>query len=93
MAVPKGGRGKKAPYNTVVVRIPEDLEARVESMTEQYRKELIEGVKTNEGMTIKSLDEAKKLASQVISQKKNARISLAKLLQLLYDVGVNPKEL
>jgi hypothetical protein len=37
MDKPIGGRGKKAPYETTHVRIPVDLKAQVEKLTEDYR--------------------------------------------------------
>lgn len=33
----KGGRGKKAPYKTVVIRVPEPLQEAVEQLIETYR--------------------------------------------------------
>ncbi|MBD2482090.1 hypothetical protein [Planktothrix sp. FACHB-1365] len=34
----KGGRGKKAPYQTVVIRVPEPLKDIVEQLIEEYRQ-------------------------------------------------------
>jgi len=33
----KGGRGKKAPYNTVLVRVPEPLKELVVELSDDYR--------------------------------------------------------
>lgn len=38
MTKPLGGRGKRAPYNTVMVRVPEPIKARVEKLIEEYRE-------------------------------------------------------
>ena len=40
MVKPVGGRGHKAPYTTMVIRIPVDLQERVEVMVEKFRDEL-----------------------------------------------------
>ena len=40
MNKPIGGRGHKAPYTTMVIRIPVDLQERVEIMVEKYRDDL-----------------------------------------------------
>lgn len=37
----KGGQGKKAPYRTVVVRIPEPLKEQIDEMVMQFHKELV----------------------------------------------------
>lgn len=42
---------------------------------------------------IKSKDEALKIAKKVLSQKKSARVSLAKLLTAIYDVEIKPEDL
>jgi hypothetical protein len=43
MSKPVGGRGHTAPYKTTVVRIPVDLQDRVEAMSDKYRAELMGG--------------------------------------------------
>ena len=40
MVKPVGGRGHTAPYKTMVVRIPIDLQERVEIMVEKFRDDL-----------------------------------------------------
>jgi hypothetical protein len=44
MVKPVGGRGHTAPYKTMVVRIPVDLQERVEIMTEEFRENLAIGI-------------------------------------------------
>jgi hypothetical protein len=44
MVKPVGGRGHTAPYKTMVVRIPIDLQERVEIMTEEFRENLEMGI-------------------------------------------------
>ena len=44
MVKPVGGRGHTAPYKTVVVRIPVDLQERVEEIVEKFRDDLEVGI-------------------------------------------------
>jgi hypothetical protein len=57
MAILKGGRGKKAPYQSTHVRVPEPIKPAVEALIERFRLLVVE-----EGL---SLDNA---ASQVEAQ-------------------------
>jgi len=91
MPIPKGGRGKKAPYDTVVMRIPEELAPKVDLMVSQYREKVINGVDTHQGMTLKTVNEAMDLAKEILSKKKSARVSLRKLLQVLYNLVDEPE--
>jgi hypothetical protein len=40
MSKPVGGRGHTAPYKTTVIRIPIDLQDRVEAMSDKFRADL-----------------------------------------------------
>jgi NifU-like protein involved in Fe-S cluster formation len=51
----KGGRGKKAPYQTVHYRIPEPMKSTVQTLAEHYRQLA----------NTKSIDEANKMLEQV----------------------------
>jgi hypothetical protein len=44
MVKPVGGRGHTVPYKTMVVRIPVDLQERVEEMVEKFRDDLEMGI-------------------------------------------------
>jgi hypothetical protein len=44
MVKPVGGRGHTAPYKTMVVRIPVDLQERVEEIVEKFRENLEMGI-------------------------------------------------
>ena len=44
MVKPVGGRGHTAPYKTMVVRIPVDLQERVEEIVEKFRDDLEVGI-------------------------------------------------
>lgn len=80
MAVWKGGRGVKAPYETTHVRIPEPIKARVEALSQAYK----DGV-MNEPL---SLDEALEEAKKILSQKKSASKSVKSLLTSIYGCDV-----
>jgi hypothetical protein len=44
MVKPVGGRGHTAPYKTMVVRIPIDLQEQVEEIVEKFRDDLEMGI-------------------------------------------------
>lgn len=41
MVKPVGGRGKRAPYQTVQMRVPLPIKAHVEQLIEQYREQVL----------------------------------------------------
>ena len=41
MSKPIGGRGKKAPYETIPVRVPVPIKAEVETLIERYRDSVL----------------------------------------------------
>ena len=108
MNKPVGGRGNKASYKTTHVRVPVDIKGRVEELVEQYRLSLTSGEldestnsltgldDTNEQSPEKmltSLDEALKLAKEILAQKKSAKQSIVKLLTGIYKQEVKPEDL
>ena len=50
MTVPKGGRGKKAPYETQQMRVPTPIKDQVTSLIAQFRSEILDGSKTFENL-------------------------------------------
>ena len=38
---PSGGRGKKAPYETVVIRVPTPLVSEVQKIVDDYRNKVL----------------------------------------------------
>lgn len=76
----KGGRGVKAPYESVVVRIPKPIESDVIELVNHYRAGNYKPVTSylDKGKTIE-------LAKSILSHRKSAKISLTKLLQVLLD--------
>ena len=79
MDKPVGGRGHIAPYKTVVVRIPRPLEPVVTAMVARFRSEGYRGV-----FSPILLYTAVVLARKVLSRKKSVRVSVNKLLGVLY---------
>jgi len=47
MSKPVGGRGHKAPYQTMTVRIPIDVKEQVEEIVERFRSSDLELAKTD----------------------------------------------
>jgi hypothetical protein len=91
---PVGGRGKKAPYSTTILRVPDPLVEQFQKDIDSYREAIINGtideqipvtsIKRNSPLTINKEDIIK-FAQGILKQKKSARVSLTKLLQVLYD--------
>ena len=48
----KGGRGKKAPYETKLMRVPVPLEEQIQEMIAQYQKHIDEGRDVNTPPTV-----------------------------------------
>lgn len=48
MPKPLGGRGHKAPYQTMTIRIPIDVKEQVEEIVERFRSDNLEVVKTEQ---------------------------------------------
>lgn len=94
MSKPVGGRGKKAPYKTVVIRVPESLASDFKKEIDFYHTLVSEGLIQPEansqdllkshGKTDVNCMEAIMEARQILKSKKSARQSLLKLLQVMY---------
>ena len=85
MNKPKGGRGKRAPYETTVVRVPDPVLEQVEAICDAYRNGefLPEQKPVTDFETIKDqIDEWRKSA-------KVGKEKLKNLLQLMYGVDVD----
>ena len=97
---PKGGRGKKAPYETTHVRIPVALKPAVERAVGEFRELALNGEidpefpisqagelqikKPEHNNLLPSLEEATQIAEKLLRQKKSARKTVEKLLEALY---------
>jgi hypothetical protein len=81
-----GGRGKRAPYQTQTVRVPAPLVDLVMDLSEQYRETLTVPVMASHHTP--PLDSALETSKAILSQRKNARITVEKLLTALYGEPV-----
>lgn len=84
MAVWKGGRGVKAPYESTHVRVPVPIKEEVEKLIEKFKS----GDKEEEKQ-LPSLEESVEIARVILNQKKSARVSVEKLLTGIYGVEVS----
>ena len=92
---PKGGRGKQAPYQTKTMRVPLPLVTNFENQINEFRDIAINGIDTQDNSSTLVLsrlnqdmidrNEAIEKAKKIIKQKRNAKISLVKLLQVIYN--------
>jgi hypothetical protein len=90
MNIPKGGRGKKAPYETTIIRVPVPLVESIERQVNEYREFVVNG--TQPPYPAINLEVALIHAKQILKQKKSAKVSLEKLLQVLYGDEVTLKD-
>ena len=88
---PLGGRGKKAPYETLIMRVPVPLVSQVEQIVNNYRSEVIAGIPARQKLI--NRDDAVQEAKKILNGKKSARQSVLKLLQVLYGNDVTEDSL
>lgn len=85
-----GGRGNKAPYETITIRVPKNLYPLVYQLShevkESFRDESTDTVSLI--YTKKTLYPAIEEARKILKQRKSAKVSLEKLLQVLYDTEI-----
>lgn len=93
MPINKGGRGKRSPYSTKVVRIPDPLSKRVEELVNDfYQNEkstddqsvLKNHIEFNQNRE-ESVSHALDILAQNKISKKSTKYCLEKLLQVLYN--------
>lgn len=92
---PKGGRGKQAPYQTKTMRVPLPLINQFENQIEEFRDIAINGIAdqadpcsvaiSRMGNDKITRNEAIERAKAILKSKKSARISMVKLLQVIYN--------
>lgn len=93
MPINKGGRGKKSPYTTKVVRIPDPILERVEKLVNDFYlnekssedKSLLEDHKEYDQNIEQSKNYALDILAQNKTSKKSTKYCLEKLLQVLYN--------
>lgn len=83
MPINKGGRGKKADYETKVIRVPLPIVSEVEKIIEDFHQ----GLSVNDSSEFKTLEESIVIASSILKSKKSAKESIKKLLQVLYETS------
>lgn len=99
MTKPVGGRGQKAPYTTSIIRVPDPLVPTVEKLIEDYREMIFNGTISSDqnsdrlGIVKLSKDDVIKQSKRVLSAKKSAKVSILKLLQLLYGDEITEETL
>ena len=91
---PVGGRGKKQSYETKVIRVPSPLIPFIDWVCDRFYEGYYDGVwqaNTSPEETVRRLGlvnlvkgEIIKCAHSVLSHKKGARLSLEKLLQVIF---------
>jgi hypothetical protein len=93
MPINKGGRGKRSPYSTKVMRIPGPLLKKVEELVDDfYQNEKStddQSVLENHIKFKQGIPSAREYALNILTQnkvsKKSTKYCLEKLLQVLYD--------
>lgn len=92
MDKPKGGRGKKAPYSSVTVRVPEDLKETVEALVSDYRQSVLEGIEIKSS-SIPSIDKIKLLSKQLLKGRSTRKDIVIKLVTSIYSVTLTDEDL
>jgi hypothetical protein len=93
MPINKGGRGKKSPYATKVMRIPDPLLKRVEGLVNDFylqeKSTDDQSVLENHMEKNHNIETFKSYALDILAQnkvsKKSTKYCLEKLLQVLYN--------
>jgi hypothetical protein len=85
MPINKGGRGKKADYESKVIRVPLPIIGEVENLIENFHNDLSSNTLAVSTDSI-SLESAIEIATNILKSKKSAKESVRKLLQVLYQV-------
>lgn len=84
MSKPLGGRGNKAPYETTHVRVPVPIKPELERLIEEFRQ----GKTQHPENMLTTLQDALATAREILKQKKSARVSLEKLLTVIYGENI-----
>ena len=90
----KGGRGKKAPYESVTVRVPVPIQEAVQEICDTYRDSLDVDVAlailSNSDVDSLPLSELEsiELAQSILRSKKSAKWSMSRLLSGIYSKDI-----
>lgn len=98
-----GGRGKKAPYTSIVIRVPEPITDKVNSLIESYKSSFDSQETCNEFTNINdtidfdsitiSKQELLELASKIIKTKQSGKKSVIKLVTTLLNNNITDEEI
>ena len=92
MSKPVGGRGKKTPYQTAVVRVPIELIPLIERLCDVYRDGIERGsinLGTGNDLLLINKAQLEEQALILLKRKKSARATLDNLLQVIFsDLGL-----
>jgi hypothetical protein len=83
MSIPVGGRGKKVPYGSSVVRVPDPVKSDVEKLIDSFYGSDACADSRHLARAVSYYD-LKEAAAAVLSQKKSAAKSMALLLKALF---------
>jgi hypothetical protein len=92
MGKPVGGRGKKVPYSSVTVRVPEELKETVEALVDDYRQFILEGIETKKN-DIPNIEEIKELSKHLLKGRTTRKDIIIKLVTSIYGVVLTDKDL
>mgnify|MGYP006902062182 CR=1 FL=1 len=84
MSKPVGGRGKRAPYSSRPMRVPDPIRPQVEKLVTAF----YESDQQDEVSEMPDLETAITEARAILKAKKSARASLQRLLTVLYKTSV-----
>lgn len=82
---PVGGRGKKAPYRTKIMRIPEPLKEEVQCLIDNYRDSLIVNKNQNNQTILLTKEKLIKEIELIVKKRKSAKVSFELLINKLFS--------
>ena len=82
--LPKGGRGKKAPYETKTLRVPVPCLESIEKVVTAFHQTGMTEIPNNCLTYDEAILEAEKILDSKIGKTKSAKQSIEKLLQVIY---------
>lgn len=86
--LPKGGRGKKAPYETQTVRVPVPCLESVQSIINDFRNTGNAEIKSDLIDKNNAIEIAHEILDSRIGRTKSAKQSMEKLLQVIYGEDI-----
>ena len=84
MAIIKGGRGKKAPWDSVMVRTPEPIKSEVQALVDDWKRSQVDESYHRQSVIV-SAEQARAIVTKTLRQKKSARVTV---LAVLAELGL-----